>query len=507
MNKTSYLLIVSICLAVISTMSFTGCSNDSDSDVDPPTIDARHTNITFRVPSQGDVAFEHKTHADYYDNTCLVCHMHTDVRDDTIWSCSECHDNNDSDGLCVDDVWSHDCMSVQCLDCHSQETNNPTPDCADCHSSPPVSNFPPAASLVGMTGTLAVNQTVTGTYTYSDTEGDLEGASLFQWYLADDAIGTNTTAIAGETNITIQPLNANLGKYLIFEVTPVALTGTSPGGSARSAPSGPITLVPSNSAPTASNAAISGVPNNHFVLTASYNYNDVDGDPEGVSIYQWYVAFDAMKTNATAITGATALTYTPVAGEVGKYLFFEVTPVAQTGNPQGAPSESSAVGPVTDTSVVKLYGTINQFSEVDRYDLYLTAGAMVTIDVESKEAPGFKGPRDFFGNGDSNDNLVTNVFVFDSGGIVEGFKDCSPPGCPKAGCYPGCDAPNAFSGRSGKNPYMDINITATDNYFLAIGAAPLSSGDAWNGTNNGDSSIYDATVLSKDKYRITFTFN
>jgi hypothetical protein len=184
-----------------------------------------------------------------------------------------------------------------------------------------------------------------------------------------------------------------------------------------------------------------------------------------------------------------------------------VTPVAQTGNPQGAPSESSAVGPVTDTSVVKLYGTINQFSEVDRYDLYLTAGAMVTIDVESKEAPGFKGPRDFFGNGDSNDNLVTNVFVFDSGGIVEGFKDCSPPGCPKAGCYPGCDAPNAFSGRSGKNPYMDINITATDNYFLAIGAAPLSSGDAWNGTNNGDSSIYDATVLSKDKYRITFTFN
>jgi hypothetical protein len=358
-----------------------------------------------------------------------------------------------------------------------------------------------------MSGTLAVNQTVTGTYTYSDTEGDLEGTSMYQWYLADDGIGTHTTVIAGETNITFQPLNADVGKYLIFEVTPVALTGTSPGGSARSAPTGPITLVPLNTAPAASNTAISGVPNTHFVLSASYNYNDVEGDPEGASIYQWYVAFDAMKTNAAAITGATALTYTPAAGEEGKYLFFEVTPVAQTGNLLGTPSESSAVGPVTDTSVVMLYGTITQFSEVDRYGLYLTAGTILTVDVESKEAPGSRGPQDFFGNGNSNDNLVTNVFVFDSGGVVEGFKDCSPPGCPKAGCYPGCDAPGAFSGRSGKNPYMDINITISDNYSLAIGAAPLSSVDAWNGTNNGDSSLYDGTGLYKDKYRITFTFN
>ncbi len=133
MNKTSYLFIVSLCLALTSLISFSGCSNDSGDTVDPPTINPAQSLITFRITGQSDVNFTHQSHADYYGNTCMVCHMHTDVRDDTIWSCSECHDNNDADGLCVDDAWGHNCMYVQCGDCHSQQTPNPTPNCADCH--------------------------------------------------------------------------------------------------------------------------------------------------------------------------------------------------------------------------------------------------------------------------------------------------------------------------------------------------------------------------------------
>lgn len=134
MKKGSCFLIYSLCLAVISTMSFTGCSNDTDDTGDPPSIDPAHSSIIFRITGENDVTFTHQAHADYYDNTCMVCHMHTDVRDDTIWSCSECHDNDDSDGLCVDDPSGHNCMYVQCQDCHSQQAPDPTPICTDCHA-------------------------------------------------------------------------------------------------------------------------------------------------------------------------------------------------------------------------------------------------------------------------------------------------------------------------------------------------------------------------------------
>ncbi|MGD2271902.1 MAG: hypothetical protein PVI06_15980, partial [Desulfobacterales bacterium] len=480
MKKTSKVLIAGFCSALISFMAFSGCSNDTEDSGDPPTIDDRHANITFRVPGEGDVVFGHQTHADYYDNTCLICHMHTDVRDDTIWSCSQCHDNQDSDGLCADDNWDHDCMYVQCQDCHSQQSTDPTPDCADCHGSPPVTNSPPVASSVGMIGTLAVNQTVTGTYTYSDPEGNLEGASTYQWFLADDAMGTNTTAITGATNITYQPVNADIGKFLIFEVTPVAQTGTSPGSSAQSAASGPITFDPANTAPTASNTVISGVPNTHFVLNASYDYNDVDGDPEGSSIYQWYVADDAIGTNAAAIVGATSLSYTPLAGDVTRYIFFEVTPVAQTGNPQGAPSTSSAVGPVTDTTAT-VFSSIDQASEVDSYEFSLNQSTNVTIDVQSVESDwawfGYThhlwntnadgtctgchdegGPADLgLSGGSSDDKLYTNIHLFNASGppAIES-RLCSNPACGllTAGCFPGCDHPDAGGARSERNPYL-----------------------------------------------------
>jgi len=146
MQKTFYLLIMSLWLALISLMSFSGCSNDTDDTGDPPAIDPAQSLIIFRVTGQSDVNFTHQAHADYYDNTCMVCHMHTDVRDDTIWSCSECHDNDDSDGLCVDDAEGHNCMYVQCQDCHDQQATDPTPNCTDCHAG---AIAPPTLTIIG----------------------------------------------------------------------------------------------------------------------------------------------------------------------------------------------------------------------------------------------------------------------------------------------------------------------------------------------------------------------
>jgi hypothetical protein len=55
---------------------------------------------------------------------------------------------------------------------------------------------------------------------------------------------------------------------------------------------------------------------------------------------------DASGTNKIAITGATVSTYTLVTADEGKFIKFEVTPHAASGTLAGAPTSSSAAGPV-----------------------------------------------------------------------------------------------------------------------------------------------------------------
>ena len=90
-------------------------------------------------------------------------------------------------------------------------------------------NLPPSVSNVSMSGTLQSGNTLTGSYSFTDPDGDSEGSHLFQWYRADDTGGTNEVAISGATNSTYL-LTTNEGdKYVRFEVTPVAATGTKTG--------------------------------------------------------------------------------------------------------------------------------------------------------------------------------------------------------------------------------------------------------------------------------------
>jgi len=73
------------------------------------------------------------------------------------------------------------------------------------------------------------NVTLTASYSYTDANADPEGASVYKWYTADNATGTNQTPIAGATATSFTVTNAQAGKYIGFGVTPVALTGTTTG--------------------------------------------------------------------------------------------------------------------------------------------------------------------------------------------------------------------------------------------------------------------------------------
>ncbi len=117
-------------------------------------------------------------------------------------------------------------------------------------------------------------------------------------------------------------------------------------------------------APTASDVQISGTPQMGETLTGSYTYNDPNGGGEGTSTFKWYRADDSSGTNKTEISGATAITYVSQPEDIGKYISFEVTPVAESGGVQGAAAESAAVGPVEKSAqeavsydnVTKTYG-------------------------------------------------------------------------------------------------------------------------------------------------------
>jgi hypothetical protein len=94
-------------------------------------------------------------------------------------------------------------------------------------------NTAPTATSVAITGTVEVGQQLTGTYTYNDADSDAEGSSTYRWL-------RDTVAIFGATAQTYTLVAADQGTSIVFEVTPVALTGVSPGTAVASAAVGPV---------------------------------------------------------------------------------------------------------------------------------------------------------------------------------------------------------------------------------------------------------------------------
>lgn len=90
-------------------------------------------------------------------------------------------------------------------------------------------NSAPTASAVTIIGTPQVGNALTGSYTYADVDGNVQGSSTLRWMSGNDSVDNNKRAISGATSATYSPLAADGGNYLFFCVTPVALTGVSTG--------------------------------------------------------------------------------------------------------------------------------------------------------------------------------------------------------------------------------------------------------------------------------------
>ncbi|OAS19226.1 dockerin type I domain-containing protein [Paenibacillus oryzisoli] len=266
-----------------------------------------------------------------------------------------------------------------------------------------VPNAAPTASAVSFTGTLKEGSTLNGTYTYGDTDSDLEGVTTFKWYTATDAAGTGKTAITGAVNNTLTLTSAQANKFIIFEVTPVASTGTLTGTPVTF--TGATAVVP-NAAPTASEAKINGTFMLTQTLTGGYNYTDADNDVESGTTFKWYAADNADGLNKTSIAGETAKTLKLKAAQFGKYIIFEVTPIAASGTAAGTPVSSLVGGPVT-----VLKGDANGDGVVTPADSLLAtkyAQGKITLTDEQKKAL----DMDEDGDVDAIDSqLILNVYL------------------------------------------------------------------------------------------------
>ena len=211
------------------------------------------------------------------------------------------------------------------------------------------SNFAPTASSVAITGNTTIGSELTGTYTFADVDGDLEGTSLYRWLRADTAGGTYTE-IVGATAVTYTLQVADISKYIKFEVTPVAQTGITPGVTVLSSASSQVTGNP----PTASNVTTTGTFSVGQTLTGSYTYADNESDLEGTTTFRWLVS-DTSDGTYAPITGATSSTLVITSAQASKYIKFEVTPVAQNSPATGTPVLSSASSQVAQPYTIETW--------------------------------------------------------------------------------------------------------------------------------------------------------
>ncbi len=215
------------------------------------------------------------------------------------------------------------------------------------------SNDPPSAGIVTITGTPQVKQSLTGSYTYSDTENDPQGQTTFQWYSNDVEDYLTATPIDGATSLILELKNAQKDKYIELRVTPIATKGTLVGPPSNSVWVGPV----NNNPPVASMVYITGSASidANSALIGHYTYSDAEGDAEDGSTYMWSVSDNVVEPYSySPIIGETGISHVITMSEQGKYFKFSVTPATSGGTIEGSEVFSSAYGPANS----KPYATI-----------------------------------------------------------------------------------------------------------------------------------------------------
>jgi hypothetical protein len=86
---------------------------------------------------------------------------------------------------------------------------------------------PPWATGVAIQGTPVYKKILSGSYSYENVNGIAEGITAYRWLRSNNAEGLNAIAIDSATGINYIVDTVDIGSYLVFEVTPKAVSGDS----------------------------------------------------------------------------------------------------------------------------------------------------------------------------------------------------------------------------------------------------------------------------------------
>ena len=89
---------------------------------------------------------------------------------------------------------------------------------------------PPWVYDVAIQGNLVYKKFLSGVYSYENVNGIPEDSTTYRWYRSPDAIGSTLTPIDSAWKITYTFDTLDIGKWLVFEVTPRAAYGDSATG-------------------------------------------------------------------------------------------------------------------------------------------------------------------------------------------------------------------------------------------------------------------------------------
>jgi hypothetical protein len=192
--------------------------------------------------------------------------------------------------------------------------------------SPPVTivNSAPSANQAAITPTNPrTTDTLTGTYKYSDADGDVQSGSSVKWFR------NNNEDTSLRNVLTVPPSKLSKGQAWKFTVAPS--DGTASGSTVTS---NTVTIL--NSPPVVTDVAISpATPNAGEALTATFTYADADADAQSGSELRWFkngVEQTALAGSSTVPAGTTVK---------GERWTFSVRP--RDGTDFGTPVTSSEV--------------------------------------------------------------------------------------------------------------------------------------------------------------------
>lgn len=209
----------------------------------------------------------------------------------------------------------------------------------------------PTITTGAVTGVTANSVTVSGEIV-DDGNAEISEAGFVYSSVVSEPTISDDKFVVSEVDGTITGLIGSLNSATTYHVRAYATNkmGTGYGAS--------VTFMTSNEAPVVSNVTISGTVEANMEVSASYEYEDAEGDPENGTVFQWYVANDATGAGEEAITGATTSTYKINADFEDKFIAVSVKPGSSAGTSPGEAVKSGYLGVGEATTVTFIYNGV-----------------------------------------------------------------------------------------------------------------------------------------------------